>query len=77
MSNTFKISTHSTLFNSGAEWSVTLEDDNHMIAYQVYANSLVAAVVAKLGQYALEMTGNNPDALVKGAQGLLSAIDKA
>lgn len=74
--NTYKVTTHSTLFNSGAEWSVTIDDETHMMKYQVYANALVAGVVAKLGEYALELA-TNPDALSEGAAKLQKAIADA
>jgi len=73
MSNTFTVKTHSTLLNSGANWSVTLDEEQHMLNYQVYANALVAAVVAKLGEYALDIV-NDPDALKKGAKALTKTI---
>jgi hypothetical protein len=73
MSNTYKVSTQSTLFNSAADWSVTLDDEQHMMQYQVYANTLVAAVVAKLGEYALDLV-TNPDALAHGAKSLARKI---
>ena len=76
MSNVYKVSTHSTLFNSGADWSVTIEDEQHMMAYQVYANALVAGVVAKLGEFALDLV-NDPDAMVNGAKKLTRVIADA
>ena len=76
MSETYTVTTHSTLLNSGATWSVTLEDEEHMLNYQVYANTLVAAVVAKLGEYALELAGD-PNALKKGGAALAKTIAEA
>lgn len=76
MQNTYKIATSSTLFNAGAEWTVTIDDEQHMLKYQVYANTLVAAVVAKLGEYAIELS-SNPDALKDGTQKLVEKIAEA
>ena len=74
MSNSYTIKTSATLAKSEAEWSVTLDDDSHMMQYQVYANTLVAAVVAKLGEYALGLASDG-NAIQTGAKKLLKEIE--
>ena len=74
MSYTYRISTKASLGQSEADWTVTLENEMHMFHYQVYANTLVAAVVAKLGEYALELVSDD-NAVQTGARKLLKAIE--
>ena len=74
MAETYKISTHASLADSTADWSVTLDNAEHMLQYQIYANTLIAACVAKLGEYALELA-NNDRAIQDGAKALLHTIE--
>ena len=71
---TYKVSTHSTLGDAGAEWSVSL-DEGIMFPYQIYANTLVAAVIAKLGEFAIELA-NNPNALKEGTEAIVQSLNK-
>ena len=74
MAETYKITTNASLADSTAEWSLTLDNEDHMFQYQVYANTLIAACVAKLGEYALDLA-NNDKAIQDGAKSLLRTIE--
>ena len=76
MAYEYKLKTRATLANSSLDWSLELENEAHMMQYQVYANILVAAVIAKLGDYALGLA-TDENAIQNGARKLEAAISKA
>lgn len=59
MSNKFVAKTYGTVGEATAEWSVDIEDPMLALAYQNYANTLFAAVVAKLGDFIVESALDN------------------
>jgi hypothetical protein len=77
MSNTFEIITKGSLFRAEATWNLEIDDDRIMLAYQNYANDLVALSVAKLGEYAMDLIDGDADALKKGYKSIASAISEA
>jgi hypothetical protein len=76
MAYKYEVNTKAELAEVNLNWSLELDNPEHMMDYQVYANTLIAAVIAKLGQYALELERDDRS-ISKGGETLMKALDNA